>query len=377
MSQQKKWFSQPSKFINRIKEREYIKNYLDSNPEQILWIYWPKSTWKTTLMAKIIEDLEDDFLVSSVNYRRMAIIDYKTFIYRMYEDSKEIWNSVDSVAEATIKFYKEEYQEYKRKSEINFWFGKVSTEIRKDLENKFYDPFDYAIKVFEKIRQKWYKPVLVFDEIQELKDLYMDDNSDRRPILKELFKFCIALTKELHLCHVICMTSESTFVEEIYNTNKLKNTSKFFKIDHLSKEDIFEFTSEYWLTEKESELIWEKLWWSIQEVWDVIVDYKNWENLEKLLDAKVLSEHVRVRDFVIYNQKWKISEKDKEDALKIFKVLVEKWEYIVWKDWWLNFPLVAQLVEIDILFYDPNTWIITANSESVRQGLKWLTDNFA
>ena len=67
----------------------------------------------------------------------------------------------------------------------------------------------------------------------------------KKALLMEMFAFFIRLTKELKLAHVICMTSESTFVDEIYNHVKLKSTSDFFMLEHLKKDDICR-----WLTDE-------------------------------------------------------------------------------------------------------------------------------
>ncbi len=54
----KKYFDKYPPFINRIAEQEYINNYLWNSPSNILFVYWPKSTWKTTLIEKVIKELD-------------------------------------------------------------------------------------------------------------------------------------------------------------------------------------------------------------------------------------------------------------------------------------------------------------------------------
>jgi AAA+ ATPase superfamily predicted ATPase len=87
----------------------------------------------------------------------------------------------------------------------------------------------------------------------------LPDTPDNR-VVEELFKFFISMTKQFNLCHIVCLTSDSYYMEELYNETKLSNTSKFYLIDHLNKKDIF-----YWLEEKEKiehkivKDIWENL----------------------------------------------------------------------------------------------------------------------
>jgi AAA+ ATPase superfamily predicted ATPase len=71
----------------------------------------------------------------------------------------------------------------------------------------------------------------------------LPDTPDNR-VVEELFKFFISMTKQFNLCHIVCLTSDSYYMEELYNETKLSNTSDFYLIDHLNKKDIF-----YWLEE--------------------------------------------------------------------------------------------------------------------------------
>ncbi|MDQ7031419.1 MAG: ATP-binding protein, partial [Desulfonauticus sp.] len=42
-------------FINREKEIQYLKDWVNHLPKEILWLYGPKSTGKTTLIEYLIE----------------------------------------------------------------------------------------------------------------------------------------------------------------------------------------------------------------------------------------------------------------------------------------------------------------------------------
>ena len=79
---------------------------------------------------------------------------------------------------------------------------------------------------------------MIIDEIQKLEDLYINN---KRELLKEFLNFCVSLTKEKYLSHVLILSSNTIFIERIYNDAKLKETSRFKKIDHLSKEKVQEW----------------------------------------------------------------------------------------------------------------------------------------
>jgi len=384
MPEKKEYFSKPPSFINREKEKEYILEYLNSTPTSILWLYWPKSTWKTTLISKILDNnLDDSFVTMNINFRRMLIAEYDHFIDAMFWFSDEFKskNKFDyqKIAEDTLKMYEKDVKTYKRKSEIDFWVIKVSEEVWKNLKERRLDVFQYTIKILRELQKRWKQPVIIFDEIQELKWIYYWEWKHERELLREVFAFFIALTKELHLAHIICMTSESTFIEQIYNDVKLKNTSEFYFIDHLEKKDIeYRLWEIEWFTKSQVELFWEYLWWSVQEIWLRVVRFRNLpkeeqtdEKLKELLEQRVMEEYARVFDFIILNSKKKFeSEEDKQKVLDINKIIVEKWEYIIWKDWLIDFDTIAKMVELDIWFYNVLARKITANSESVRQAFK-------
>ena len=367
----KKYFSKDVPFINRENEKEYILEYLNSTPASILFMYWPKSSGKTTLINKVIDELPSKHLVSSTNFRWYLIANYDSFINIMFRvldniklDAKWfLWKWY----EILTKNIWEKYQEYKRTSRLNlFKLFNITTEIKKKMEEKELDPFEVMESILKDINKKWYKPVLIFDEIQELKDIYMNGDKIKKALLNEMFAFFIRLTKELKLAHVICMTSESTFVDEIYNHVKLKNTSKFYMLDHLKREDVYEWLEAEWLEQKEIRRIWKNLWWSPQEIWMVLVDFKNWMKLKDVIDERIQVEVGRIADLV----KSSLSNSELKKMIEINKEIIKKWSY---KEKWLkdvSKDLINKLVEKDIWFYDTINMIITANSESVRQAFK-------
>lgn len=70
----------------------------------------------------------------------------------------------------------------------------------------------------------------------------------QRELIKELFNFFVAITKESHLCHVIISSSDGYFIERIYSDSKLSKTSRFYEIAYLKKEDAV-----YWLNNLKKE----------------------------------------------------------------------------------------------------------------------------
>ena len=55
------------KFWDREKEKKWLKRYLQTEPNAILFVYGPKSSGKTTLLMKVVEELpKEKFIYYSI-----------------------------------------------------------------------------------------------------------------------------------------------------------------------------------------------------------------------------------------------------------------------------------------------------------------------
>jgi len=256
-------YADKAAFINRKKELNFLMNWINREPKAILFIYGPKSSGKTTLLMKFIDlNLNDKhYNIKHFNLRKVLIANYTDFIQAFFEMD-----------------YSKAPQEIKQKSEYSLKVFKLSKEIKKSLEEKTLDPFVVMEQELNKIVKKGKRPVIIIDELQALEDIYMND---QRELLKELFNFFVAMTKESHLCHVIIASSDGYFLKRIFEESKLAKTSNFFSVDYLDKSD-----TKYWLNHLESEsvissfkltdsqidLIWKYLGGSMWEISDLLGD---------------------------------------------------------------------------------------------------------
>jgi hypothetical protein len=71
-----------AKFVNREKERNYVNEYLDSNPSEILFLYGPKSSGKTTLINYILDhDFKGkQFIHNMINLRGILKANFSSFV---------------------------------------------------------------------------------------------------------------------------------------------------------------------------------------------------------------------------------------------------------------------------------------------------------
>jgi len=229
MNKQIEYTDKPA-FINRKQDLQYLHDRMNRTPKDILFIYGPKSSGKTTLLMKLI-DLHlnsKHYNIKHFNLRTVLIANYVDFIQAFFE--------ID---------YSKSSQEVKQRAEYSLKVFKLSKEVKQSLENKILDPFVVMEKELKKIVKKGKCPVIIIDELQALEDIYMNGQKE---LLKELFNFFVSITKESHLCHVIIASSDGFFMKRIFEDSKLTKTSSFYGVDYLNETD-----TKYWLNNLESE----------------------------------------------------------------------------------------------------------------------------
>ncbi|MDQ7023382.1 MAG: ATP-binding protein [Candidatus Gracilibacteria bacterium] len=274
MSKKIEYYTKRPPFINRIAEKKYLLEYFNSAPTNILFVYGPKSTGKTTLITKILKEELDEkiYAVSFLTMRGKIMKNFKDFKKVFFPQNlkgkiKDIVGGIN----------------------LDLGFFKWTVDDESMLEE---DVFGLMLKKLRKAKENGIKPVIILDEFQYLKEIYL--TSEKLPedqLIGELFKFFILITKVEKLAHVVCLTSDSYYMEELYSNTKLANTSDFYLMEHLSKKDIY-----YWLEDLEKldikivDKIWNNLGGSVWEIWQVLVSYKNTgsykEKLDDLLQVK-------------------------------------------------------------------------------------------
>ncbi len=344
----KKYFDKYPPFINRVAEQEYINNYLWNSPSNILFVYWPKSTWKTTLIEKVIKELDQKkYAVNYLDMRRILITNFNDFKNIFFpEDLK--WKVKEIVSWIKVDFG---------------FFGWDLDDEKAIKTNIFWVMFDKL----KKANEKWIKPVIILDEFQYLKNIIIDKENNLL-LVEELFKFFIALTKVNHLAHIICLTSDSYYIEELYNHAKLKNTSDYYLVEHLEKKDVEYWLKEIeWLEDKIVKYFWDNLGWSVWEIWQCLLSYRNTLNYKIWVEKLIGDEYAKSLEF----WKYELTKKEQKIFDKVIKQIAKKWEYIIPKEENI-IDLVKKLVDIDIWFYESRKQRITANSKTTKKGFEKL-----
>ncbi|MGC8677008.1 MAG: ATP-binding protein [Hydrogenobaculum sp.] len=353
---EKRWFRKKL-FINRTNEIRFFLERFETIPERILWIYGPKSAGKTTLIEYVIEnelfeDFErlkpkDSFWVKYVNLRGKLITNYNTFLDTFIKPEEELEDIVSA--------------------RINIGILELKAQRLSKVKNKSLDLFDAILEQINDIA-KTKKPIIIIDEIQTLQDIYINGEKE---LIKEFLNFCVRLTKELHLAHVLILSSNTIFIEQIYNDAKLKVTSDFYKIDHLSYEDTHEWLKEEGFKDDEVALIWDYLGGCIPYLYEVITKKDKIENLKAYLEEKAFLAYAEIVDFIIRQN----TKEEDEIFRMIAKEILKNGYFILDPDMEKRkeiMDVIDKWAQKEILFYDPKSLKVNGNNRTYEKGMEIL-----
>ena len=232
-------------FHDRESETKEIRNILDAEPSLITFIYGPINSGKTALIAHLIEELSDDYVVFYINLRTKFLASYDDFIESLFEMEME--------TDKTVKKGKETLAEL-----ISSATKITGIPITKEFidyvfkDNKPKNAFSYMLKLFEEVKKSGKQPVLILDELQKIGDAKVNGS-----LIYELFNFFIDLTKELHLCHVFAATSDSIFLERVYSEAMLKGRCRYLLVDDFDYEATAAFLKGYDITREDARVVWD------------------------------------------------------------------------------------------------------------------------
>gem|GEM_PF-315281 len=358
MEKNKSRYRKYAAFINRQKELNDLKAYINEEPESILFIHGPKSSGKTTLLYKFLEQLEKEqkLDVKFMNLRKTFTEFTDNYNYK---DFLSVFFNVDDRGEKKEKFA----------TGINVGFFKINSEIEEKIQQGKVDPFKVMEKEFIKLEEKGIKPILIIDELQALDEIYMNNGRDHRLII-ELFNFFVAMTKESHLAHIIIASSDGYFINTVYADSKLKKSSKFYKVAYLQKEDVMEWLlnlekyskiEDYTLTKEDAEKIWETVGGSMWEIQDILSDLFNTplDDVIRLYKKKMRSLIV---DYVV-----KPEQKGIEKLLRRFVGRDELSKEEINSE---EEKLLREMVRQNILYFDPTEAMYYPQGKSYHHGIR-------
>ncbi|MDQ7032871.1 MAG: ATP-binding protein [Desulfonauticus sp.] len=358
-------------FVDREEEIGFFVEWFSRVPQRILWVYGPKSSGKTTVMEYVVERkllterewwIKSKYWVKYLNLRGKLITSYSSFLDALIVP--------EEVYEETVE------------RNVYLSLGMICLESKKikQVKERKKNLFDVLIEEIDRERRGGRIPVLIIDEIQKLRDVYIRNSNGERELLKEFLNFCVRLTKEMHLSHVVILTSNTIFIERIYNDARLKETSEFWKVDHLRREQVEKWLEFEGFSDEEIELVWEYLGGSIPRLIKVIEAKESGRDLKEHLKREVWLAYTEIVDYLT-----DFGERERKYFKEIAKEIVKKGYYSLEGVTKEKKKLLQDWAEKEILFYDPLELKVTGNSRvyekalermiEVHLGEKW-TSNF-
>ncbi len=357
MTNEKFEYRKKAAFINRKNELNFLRECINIQPESILFLHGPKSSGKTTLLYKFFDQIrkEQKLDVKFLNLRETFTDVYEDFLKTFFQVERK------GEKKATVQ------------SDIDVGFFKISSSIEKKILEKRVDPFKVMKAEFQTLSKKGIKPVLIIDELQALDKIYIDNDKDRQ-LITALFNFFVAMTKERHIAHIIVASSDGYFLNTVYNDSRLKQTSVFYQVDFLPKEDVMEWLlnlekyskiKDYSLTEEDAEKIWDTVggsMWEIQHLLDRLFEnsLENVLTLHKKRMKGIISYYIGADD-----KKEKILglflKKDRADIRDFVKEGLDKEEIE---------NLLRDVVRNNILYFDPVEALYYPQARSFQWGIR-------
>jgi AAA+ ATPase superfamily predicted ATPase len=288
-------------------------------------------------MRRVIKELENSNVIFFYyNLRRHATYSKEEFLEIFFEKDNKKYVKNSLIFDLKV---------FKIGIEEDYDFSKLSLN----------DVFDMIYEGIAEVIKDGKKPVLVIDELQKLKNIYFNGG---KSLLNELFNLFVSLTKMEHLCHVICLTSDTLFIEEIYQNSTLENTSEYYLIDWLRKGSIRNILKEEGFSEEEINYCLKYL--SLPyEIVDLIENKKLGLSVEETIKQWINVEADGLRFLIA-------SMPDDLDEDKIYEILNKFKDNIKVKDYEIiKRELIKEfkfLVENEILFYDVVNGIIKPTS---------------
>ena len=337
-------------FHNRENEMKEIRAILDAKPTLITFIYGPINSGKTELISRIVPVLPEKYVVFYINLRGWFIKSYEEFLDVLFEiDEERKIENAKEYAKAILKDLK--------------IIGGIPIPI--NLFEKMFERKDRSKDVFRYIESfmveisKKYIPVLILDELQVIGDVKIDDL-----LIYKLFNFFIRLTKELHLCHVFAVSSDSLFIERVYSEAMLQGRGRYLRVDDFDYEATADFLEKHGFSIDEKELAWEYCGGKPVCLIELINAKDRAEKLDELLQIRIgqiegLIEDAREFGYKIYYGDEEIV-LNAEHLLKSIELFVNA-DYI--KANALPKSVKIGLINANILFLDPVKRIIKPQSK--------------
>ena len=328
-------------FVDREREKRELKAVLSGRPNLVYFVYGPINSGKTALLMKVFEELSEEYVVFYINFRWRDVQTVDDLIRVLFKVKR------GKISEETKDFIKEVL-----KSGAKVLHKLKGIPIPENIfellfrrVDKVEDIFAYLEEYFEEIVNESYRPVFILDEMQTVRDIV---NATGKSVLAGLFNFLIGMTKEKHLCHCLCATSDCLFIEDVYRNARLEGRSRYILVDDLNKEEAFEVYSAFGFEDRE--LVWDYIGGKVGDMVILFEEKKRGYSEREALERMLRDEAAKFEWILDSVEE---GEKEGPEVEKI-KELLGKFrdkEEIAYRE--VKGKVLKFLIRENILFYNP------------------------
>jgi AAA+ ATPase superfamily predicted ATPase len=349
----KRDYRQRVAFINRQRELDYLREFINKEPSEILFWHGPKSSGKTTLLYKLFEQIqqEDELDIKFLNLREVWLGSYHDFL-----DAFFVTEDADS-------------KEKSIQAKISVGIFSITSDVKNKMAQQNADPFTIMKTELSELVMKGKKPVIIIDELQALEGIYYNG---QRELIHEILNFFVAMTKESHLAHVIISSSDGYFVDTVYTESRLRKCSKFYKVDYLDYDDTMEWLlniekfnniKDFQLNQTEADKIWDTVGGSMWEIQSLLSEL-SFDAIDDVLEKYKRQMKAMIADYIHVRG-------GNREILKRFvhTPIIPVTEFTIEDD-----PFLRDMVRNNILYYDPMEAIYYPQGKSMEWGIKLYFD---
>ena len=354
-------------FVDREREKRELKAVLSGRPNLVYFVYGPINSGKTALLMKVAEELPEDYRIFYINFRGFEG-GYPKFTRAFFElGDKSLWEKLKEkmpIVAAAVEYIEGVAKKINTAIELP---GEVIRMLQVGGEDpEKIDLFHYLERLMKKFVEGRKKPVLILDEMQVLKD---ELNAVGQPLLARLFNFAVRMTKETHLCHVLCATSDCLFVDLVYNNARLEGRAKYLLVDDLEKGTAFRMYEEFGFEDKE--LVWEYIGGKIGDIVSLFEEKKRGYSEGEALKRMFKDQVARLKDFleaVAEGERGNVNIKEVKEALRKIKEEEIRFDEIPRK-------IRQFLIQENILFYNPLEGMVRPQSRLLWRAIREVMSN--
>ncbi len=341
-------------FHNREKEIHEVMRILNSRPDLITFVYGPINSGKSSLMDEVVKKLPDDYVVFFIDLRAHVVTSIDEFydILFSYEIGlkrkiTKFSDVISSLLSSTVKFY----------SGFPLPENLVSKVLKKDKPK---NAFTYIFNILHELKSKGKIPIIILDELQVIGDLKINGL-----LIYELFNFFVTISKRFHLAHVFAITSDSLFIEKVFNEAMLHGRCRYLLVDDFDYNTTKEFLEKHGFNQDEINLIWN--YFGGKPVY-LVEAIKNKDRLKDFCEKLVRLRRRQIKDSL-----YSLNVDFRKSVLKLLSNFKDRdfltYDYLTEELRWC--------IKNNILFLDPLNDIVKPQSQldllAIREVLKRIT----